>query len=243
MPRLKERLDRLTHPLGIHLSGWPGDFANDLRAMLARHRITCVIDVGARHGDYGTQLRALGYRGRIVSFEPVPENVALLRARAAGDAEWRVEAMALGREDGELPINVTAGSDLHSFRAPSARGREQFGGAMTVARQERVPVRRLADVLDGCTAGLTAPRVFLKTDTQGFDFEVLAGAGGRLAEIPALQTEIAAQALYEGVDDLPVALGKLAALGYGVVSLSPVVRDSERRVVEFDCLSERRSAP
>jgi hypothetical protein len=47
--------------------------------------INCVIDVGAYHGEYGQLLRAIGYKGRIVSFEPVKSSYDILSKRAAGD--------------------------------------------------------------------------------------------------------------------------------------------------------------
>ena len=79
--------------------------------------VTCVLDVGAHHGEYGEMLRGIGYQGHIVSFEPVPESVSVLRRRAAHDPKWRVHSFALGEENANLPINVTASSHLCSFRA------------------------------------------------------------------------------------------------------------------------------
>src|SRR5271166_2750310 len=41
-----------------------------LRQILMQLGISVVFDVGAHVGGYGSRLRALGYRGRIISFEP-----------------------------------------------------------------------------------------------------------------------------------------------------------------------------
>src|SRR5581483_618078 len=54
-----------------------------LRSLLARHRIDLVFDVGANRGQFAQALRRLGYRGEIVSFEPLAAHGEALRAAAA----------------------------------------------------------------------------------------------------------------------------------------------------------------
>src|SRR5512132_480081 len=61
-----------------------------LRGLFERYAIDCVLDVGANVGQYGTELRHAGYRGRLLSFEPVPAPAARRRQAAAGDPEWTV---------------------------------------------------------------------------------------------------------------------------------------------------------
>src|SRR5262249_20346310 len=68
--------------------------------------INCVLDVGANVGDYGLALRSLGYKGWILSFEPVSATYARLAENAKGDPRWATFRFALGDENAERAINV-----------------------------------------------------------------------------------------------------------------------------------------
>ncbi|MBT2490144.1 hypothetical protein J7E96_16785 [Streptomyces sp. ISL-96] len=61
-----------------------------------------VIDAGAHAGGYGTMLRRSGYRGRMVSFEPLTGRRAELHRRAASDRAWAVLPCALGDHSGTV---------------------------------------------------------------------------------------------------------------------------------------------
>src|SRR5436305_14828945 len=67
-----------------------------LDRLFADHRIDLVLDVGARQGEFGRFLRRNGYRGRIVSFEPVCSNYEILTKRTAADTLWSCRNEAVG---------------------------------------------------------------------------------------------------------------------------------------------------
>ncbi len=207
--------------LGLHLS-----------RLFELNRVEVVLDVGARFGEYGTWLRQNGFRGWIVSFEPVPESVLHLRERARGDRRWLVRPYALGSANGVAAINVATMSTLSSLLPLTDYGRAEFGEVAATDRVETIQVRRLADV-DDLPGGVT----YLKMDTQGFDLEVLAGAD--LSCVVALQTEAAVQVIYDGAPDHVQTMGALARYGFTPSGMFPVSLDEAMRLVEYDLVAVR----
>src|SRR5215471_3218540 len=78
----------------------------DRMRLLKHFGINLVFDVGANIGQYGAEMRSLGYRGRIVSFEPLSREFEVLRKRAENDALWKVDNRALGDCEGTAEIHV-----------------------------------------------------------------------------------------------------------------------------------------
>jgi FkbM family methyltransferase len=180
--------------------------------ILDRLGVEAVLDVGANTGQYGAMLRAWGYGGRIVSFEPLSAAHAALGRRAGADPAWRVAPRtAIGDREGEVEIEVSAESDMSSIRPQSALLRRISPSSRIVAR-ERVPLARLDAAAAPHVEGLQ--RLFLKSDTQGFEVEVLAGARRLLPRIAGLQLELSLVRCYEGEADWRAMIDRLAAMGY-----------------------------
>jgi FkbM family methyltransferase len=217
--------------LGLHL--W---------TLFARYEINAVIDVGACSGEYGTWLRRNGYKGLIVSFEPVPESFSVLAKKAARDPLWLAYNLALGREPGEAEINVTENTMFSSFRRPSPYAFEAFGSMPKIKFTETVTLATLDEMFDQVTVGISRQHVYLKMDTQGWDLDVLEGAKESLGRIVAFQSEVAVQAVYEDVPSMRESLDYFERCGYSVSGLFPVNLDEKMRAVEFDCVMVRSPA-
>jgi FkbM family methyltransferase len=212
---------------------------NILRNVLEKLGINCVLDVGANQGQYGGTLRDLGYRGQIISFEPVSGNFEALTKCAERRGPWKCFHYALGAAEGKAEINVADDTVFSSFLTPRKDSQERFP-RNRVARLETVRVARLDAVLSECLAGIASPRIYLKLDTQGFDLEVLRGASGCLPLILGLQTEVSFQPIYNGMPGYEDTLRAFQAAGFGVVDFIPVNRDSSGlRVIEMDCVMAR----
>ncbi len=200
--------------------------------------INIVLDVGANVGQYGAQLREHGYRGRIVSFEPVPRLAARLRERAKDDDDWLVFDCALGEEDGTAEINASPGT-LSSLLEPSDFGRD-WSPKLSDVHTEHIAVSRLDSLWERVTDGVDSPRVYMKMDTQGFDLQAFRGAGDRLEEVLALQSEVACVPIYEGMSRLPESLADYEGAGFEIAGMYPVTFHRQTiRVIEFDMIMVR----
>ena len=211
-----------------------------LAGLLAHYRVDCVLDVGANKGQYARVLRRAGYRGQIVSFEPVPDVFAALERAAANDDRWSVHQMALGRSDGTTAMHVVPGT-MSSVLAPSEYGTGRYQQLRQVTEVE-VPVRRLDGLLDSLPE-VQDRRLFLKMDTQGYDLEAFAGLGDRVDQVVGLQSEMALLTIYDEMPRLPEALQTYEQAGFAVTGFYPVTREWRTwRVLEFDCVMVRADA-
>ena len=211
-----------------------------LADVLDRLAIEVVIDVGASWGQYRGLLRKIGFAGRIVSFEPVARPWGHCAALAAEDPGWDVHRIAIGSRSGQRTIKVGSSDDFSSFRPLSAYGRETFE-ELDVSGEERVPVRTL-DALWPELIGAESRRVFLKTDTQGWDIHVYRGARRHLAQVVGTQCEVAVQRLYRGMPGYHRSLQFLERRGFALTGIYPVWRDGALRIGELDCVMARPEA-
>lgn len=183
-----------------------------LAGLLARHRIGCVLDVGANTGQTGQLLRRIGFAGRILSFEPGPEAHAALAAAAAGDPGWLVAPRtAVGRAPGEITLHIADASDMSSALPPTADLLQALPKSRA-ARSATAPVTTVAAIF--AEHRLQGETVLLKVDTQGMELEVLAGAEPVLPAIAAIHIEMSLRPLYEGEPDYLAVLQVLHGHGY-----------------------------
>ncbi len=199
--------------------------------------VTVLLDVGANEGQFAALVRARGFEGRLVSFEPVPEAYEKLAQARAADASWTGVHAALGSRRGTLPMTVTADTRCSSLLPVGAIA--EYIPVAAPARTIEVPVERLDALWEELVR--TGDVVALKIDTQGYEVSVLDGLGERLAEVTVLEVELALLPLYEGGSALEVLLPWLTAAGFGVVSLDDGHVDrATGQVLDVDVLLRRR---
>jgi len=150
-----------------------------------------VFDVGSHVGDRVAAFRRLG--ARVVAIEPQPALVKTLRLIYRRDANVAIEATAVGRENGEIELNLnidnptvsTASADFIAAAANAPGWQGQNWG-----RRVRVPLTTIDALID--RHGRPA---FIKIDVEGFEAEALAGltkpAAALSFEFTTIQRDVA----------------------------------------------------
>jgi FkbM family methyltransferase len=211
-----------------------------LCALLGATAPAAVLDVGANLGQYAALLRKYGYRGRIVSFEALPDVHAKLASISARDPLWTVApCAALGSRHGQIEINV-AGNSVSSSVLPMNSTHSAAAPESVYIGRRSVALRRLDELLPQVLP--TRARLYLKIDTQGFEREVLEGSSGLLADVVALQVETSLTPLYTGAPSFTEMVSYVEGLGYEIFSLVPGLRNNATgRLLQMDAFFVRGS--
>jgi FkbM family methyltransferase len=203
--------------------------------------VDLVVDVGANEGQWARELRTEGYRGTIVSFEPLAAAHERLARAAHGDAAWMVQRRALGDHDGEGRLNVAANAGASSSLLPMAETHERVAPAARYVAWETVPVSRLDTV-----ELPPGQRLMLKLDVQGGERAVLAGAHATLERVCVVECELSLVELYDGQALMGEIVAWLGEMGFALWGLRPGLADAVRgRLLQADGLfvNERAAQP
>ena len=238
---IKSKIRNLALACGIEMHWYNAAHSPTARLFtaLAQHNVKNIIDVGANTGGYGHALRAGGYCGNILSFEPLCDAHQKLQEAAAKDSNWHIASrMALGAEDGVIDINVSENSvsssilNIHETHVNAAE-HSRF------INVQKTPIKRLDQVDLSCFRN-DSP-LFLKIDTQGYEMPVLQGTEGLFKRIVGLQIELSLVPLYENQLLYEEIIGWLNERGYEMWNIIPGFSDSKNgRMLQMDGIFFRR---
>jgi FkbM family methyltransferase len=196
-----------------------------------------VLDVGANIGQYASALRASGYRGDIISCEPLSDAFEHLQRRSSGDPRWEVVRTAVGETVGSTDINISANSYSSSLLPMTSAHSDAAPGSEFVAA-ETVPVTTVAELV--ATRGIDPGRSLLKIDTQGYEAQVLDGTGDLLERFAAVSLELSFVPLYEGQQLFDELTARLRAAGFTLYGLDAGFGDPRTgRMLQCDGLFVR----
>ena len=205
------------------------------RRLLEHAGVDTVLDVGANIGQFASELRGdLGWRGHIVSFEPLGQAYAALAARAAADPLWDSHHYALGDADGPARMGV-AGNSYSSSLLDILSAHVEAAPESAYVGKECITTHRLDTVV--ATVCPPFAQLYLKLDVQGFERQVLSGAEATLSRVRVLQVEMSLTPLYAGAASFGELHALIEARGLVLFALEPgFARRDSGRLLQVDGL-------
>ncbi|HEY6454237.1 MAG TPA: FkbM family methyltransferase [Steroidobacteraceae bacterium] len=170
----------------------------------------CVLDIGANIGLYSLALsRAVGSTGRVIAFEPDPDNAVLLRKNldANGCGNVTVIEDALGDES----------KDVNLYESDDNRGALSTSDVLGVGEEHAIRVRMRRG--DAVLAQLGVQPRLAKIDVEGAEPLVIAGLGAQLPQV--LMFEFVPQLLRAAGRNPADFLHELQSVGYSLAAVDP----------------------
>lgn len=198
--------------------------------------VSNVIDVGANVGQFGLDIRRHGFKGQIVSYEPVNETFGLLTQTTRRHQPWKAIQLGLGAAESERTINISGNDGLSSsLLEMGSLHLENFPDSATVSRQN-ISISTIDNQL--VVLGLRPQEIMLKLDVQGFEAEVLKGASQSISKIPLCYLEVSITPLYEGEVLLLPILIELSKYGHEVIDVFRGIKASNGQLLQLDILTK-----
>ena len=164
-----------------------------LNEILTNKSTSLVIDVGANCGDWAIDLRSWGYRGRILSFEPLTTEFNLLAERSHKDLNWEALNLAVGDGNYNSEINISNNSVSSSLSQILPDHIEAESSSKTIGQQS-IEIVSLDEYEHSWVK--SSDSIFIKIDVQGFEKKVLDGALNLLGKTALIQLELSFNPLY-----------------------------------------------
>ena len=125
----------------------------------------------------------------------MPVHEKLLK-NSAKDSKWEIyKPLALGNQNSDNWINISKNSVSSSILNISSEHVENAPNSIYVKKQ-LIQERKLEDIF--CELNVKEKNLFLKIDTQGYEFEVLKGAEKIINKFKGILVEVSLTHLYEG---------------------------------------------
>ena len=206
-----------------------------LQKILNDAKVNLVYDIGANTGQFGNELRKLGYKGKIISFEPLPDAYDILCKESQNDQLWDIAPRsAIGGENGDIEINIAGNSasssilpmhDTHLNAAP-------FTASIGITN---VPLRKIDFFYNDYLKEDSI--LFVKIDTQGYEDNILNGGSNTLTRTKILQMELSLTELYQGQKLIMEMIERTQKMGFELWGLEPVFVDpNSGRMLQVDAI-------
>ncbi|MDQ7799473.1 MAG: FkbM family methyltransferase [Candidatus Edwardsbacteria bacterium] len=236
---IKRKLHKIMNGFGFDIVRYQPNSTPDekLLQLLTYYKINTVIDIGASNGGYAKRLRGLGYRNKIISFEPLRSPYAELVKYSERDPLWYVHNYGFGNTNMSSIINVAENSDSSSLLEMLPAHEVAAPHAKYVGKEE-IKIKKLDTVF----SEFIGPNdiVYLKIDAQGYEHMILKGGNNSLEKINTIQVELSLIPLFKGQLTFDNLIDLLKQKGYTMVSVEPGFRNKlTGQLLQFDGIFHR----
>jgi FkbM family methyltransferase len=192
-----------------------------------------VFDVGTSRGQFALFALARFPGAKLICFEPLPDARATARKVLKG-RDVELHGVALGSSPGETTLHVSARDDSSSLLPIGSRQTIAFPGT-----DETHEIAVSVAVLDAYLDENIARPCLLKIDVQGYELDVLRGAGASLSYADEIFVEASFVELYTGQALASDVICYLAEHEFGLVDVHGVVRAADGTALQADLLFRR----
>jgi len=207
-----------------------------LRKFIKYFNIDIVFDIGANEGQYATMLRTkVGFKGKILSYEPYSKAFSVLNKRASGDQNWHTFNDAISDTSGTKKLNLVGSSQMNSLEEPTTAETKILQSINTKTGTEEVSVKLLDQAYEEACKNLTFAKPLLKLDTQGHDLSILR-TSNILENFVGIQTEISFKSLYKGTPKYSETIEYLKEKRFDLTAIFPNNRGHFPYLIEQDIL-------
>jgi FkbM family methyltransferase len=170
-----------------------------------------VLDIGANVGDTVREFSFVFGNPLIHAFEPSPKTFQTLKANTSYIPAITLNNVGLGSRRSELSFHESEKPEMSSFLAPA---KDCWVESQSL---QELPVRTVDDY---CLEHSIDRIDVLKSDTQGYDLEVLRGAESMLTSgrVRLVYLEIIFSEMYSGLPGLDEIYRYLCDRGFGLVT-------------------------
>ena len=231
----KNQIKKLINLLGWNLSKITILNSHELQVnyVIQLVKANIIFDIGANTGQFAQSVRKGGYKGQIVSFEPLSDAWIELKKNANNDSNWLIhERVAIGNSNGEIKINISNNS-VSSSVLPMLKQHSSAASDSVYIAEETVPIVTFDSIASQYL--INESNIFLKIDTQGFEWEVLEGAKDTLNFVNGVIVELSLVPLYDGQKLWKDIINKLENEGFTLWALQEVFTDPNTgQSLQFD---------
>jgi FkbM family methyltransferase len=231
---MRHLIKKIVNKIGYDIHKLNNNIYNyKLADYINERKINILYDVGANIGQFAEEMRNNNYLGEIISFEPLTKAHENLSFVAKNDDKWVVhERSAIGDFNGQIEINI-AGNSVSSSLLPMLDSHSRAAPTSKYIGNENVSIITLDSV--ACDYIKKDSNLFIKIDTQGYEWQVLEGARQTLKNALGVHIELSLLPLYEGQSLWMEIIKKLNCEGFDIWNISKGFTDTQSgRMLQID---------